>query len=568
MASIVKKKVRGHLYYYLVQSQRVNGKPRIVWQKYLGKAEDVARILAEGTAPQPETVKVFEFGAVAALYSLAQQLKLVETIDAHVPKRAQGASVGQYLLIATLNRCLAPKSKRQIAQWYASTSLHRWLGIKPELLTSQRFWDHMGYLGEQEIRQIEEELTRRIVETYHLDLRCLVYDTTNFFTYIDTNTDSELPRRGKSKAKRNDLKQVGLALLVSTDFHVPLFHAPYAGNIHDSVEFKAVTTDLVDRYRLVSKECEHITLVYDKGNNSADNLAALQQSPYHFVGSLVPSQHKDLLAIPRQEFTPLVGERFEGVYAHRTQKKVFGVERTVVVTFNEALLTGQMQGIHANLQKTMAALEQLRQKLKDRAEGKVTRGKAPTAQSTLALVRRLLAKRHTSGLIRVEIMEKTSQRKPQIELSYALDQEALQNLKEHSLGKTILFTDNSSWTTEEIVAAYRGQSAVEDAFKRMKDPHFLSWSPMFHWTDQKIRVHAFYCVLALTICSLLRRELHGLGIELSIPAVLEMLSNIHEVALVYPGRGRRKNPLVLSERNQLQQKIFDALHLEKLAPTT
>jgi len=210
-------------------------------------------------------VKVFEFGAVAALYSLAQRLKLVETIDAHVPKRAQGASAGQYMLIATLNRCIAPKSKRQIAEWYASTSLRRWLGIKPELLTSQRFWDHMGYLGEEEIRKIEEDIVRRVVEEFDLDLRRLVYDTTNFFTNIDTKTGSELPQRGKSKAKRNDLRQVGLALLVSTDFHVPLFHTPYPGNTHDSVQFKNVTAKLVERYEQVLHGCEHITQVYDKG---------------------------------------------------------------------------------------------------------------------------------------------------------------------------------------------------------------------------------------------------------------------------------------------------------------
>ncbi len=33
----------------------------------------------------------------------------------------------------------------------------------------------------------------------------------------------------------------------------------------------------------------------------------------------------------------------------------------------------------------------------------------------------------------------------------------------------------------------------------LKDPKVVSFSPMFHWTDHKIRVHAFYCVLALMV---------------------------------------------------------------------
>ena len=49
----------------------------------------------------------------------------------------------------------------------------------------------------------------------------------------------------------------------------------------------------------------------------------------------------------------------------------------------------------------------------------------------------------------------------------------------------------------------------------MKNPHFVTFPPSFHWTDQKIRVHAFYCVLALTMVSLLQRHLHHQDIDIS-----------------------------------------------------
>src|SRR3989442_16034703 len=102
------------------------------------------------------------------------------------------------------------------------------------------------------------------------------------------------------------------------------------------------------------------------------------------------------------------------------------------------------------------------------------------------------------------------------------------------LGKTILFTDNDDWTNEEIVAGYRAQQHIESAFRDMKNPHFLGWSPMFHWTDSKIRVHAFYCVLALTLTSLLQRALHGHGLDLSLSRMMELLGGIQEVLLLYP----------------------------------
>ena len=48
-----------------------------------------------------------------------------------------------------------------------------------------------------------------------------------------------------------------------------------------------------------------------------------------------------------------------------------------------------------------------------------------------------------------------------------------------------------------ILAAYRGQSEIEACFRLMNDWDYMHFRPVFHWTDQKIRVHAFYCMLAL-----------------------------------------------------------------------
>jgi transposase len=64
-------------------------------------------------------------------------------------------------------------------------------------------------------------------------------------------------------------------------------------------------------------------------------------------------------------------------------------------------------------------------------------------------------------------------------------------------GKTILFTDHAEWSTAQIVATYRNGWHVEDTFRDMKQPSWLHWQQQFHWTDNKIRVHALICVLAV-----------------------------------------------------------------------
>ena len=102
----------------------------------------------------------------------------------------------------------------------------------------------------------------------------------------------------------------------------------------------------------------------------------------------------------------------------------------------------------------------------------------------------------------------------------------------------------------------------------MKNPHFLGWSPMFHWTDSKILVHAFYCVLALMLASLLQRSLHAKGLDLSIPRMLESLSGIKQTTVIFePAAGSRKPRLAncLSNMSQEQRRLFDLLDLKRFA---
>ena len=573
MATITPRKIKKRTYYYAVECQRVNGEPRLVMQKYLGSADDIINAVDGYRKPmRPKSVRVFSFGGAAAAWDMAQRLRLVDIIDRHAPKRDQGLSVGQYITLAAINRCVEPKSKRAFAQWYGDTVLARLCPVRAKLLASQRFWDHMQRLDADTIGRIEADLTRHLLAEFGLDLRCLAYDTTNFFTFIDTfNDKNTLAQRGKSKQQRSDLRIVGLAMLVSMDFHVPLFHKTYPGNQHDTKTFASITDELVERYRVLSEHGEEITLVFDKGNNSADNVERIGASPYHFVGSLPYDQHPELLDIPRSKFRPLSHPRLDGVEVYRLRKQVMSVERTVLVTYNENLYLTQLQTIARELHKRRAKLRELQTRLRRRAQGQVTRGKAPTAAGVRKQVDAIVKGQHMKALIKTRVHDRDGV----ITLTYRCDRAALERLSRRVLGKTILFSDQDAWADHDIVLAYRGQSHIEDAFRTMKNPHFITLRPMHHWTNPMIRVHAFYCVLALTIASLLARELHHKGIDISIPRLLERLNRIDEVALIWPRRPGRPSPnspqqprdtLTLSDMTPEQQRIFDALDLKRYAP--
>ncbi len=563
MASIQRKFIHGRPYYYLVQSRRVNGKPRPVVLQYLGSAETLLRRLQQ-PQPSPQHARVMQWGGVAALYDLARQLRLVELIDQHVPKRRQGPSVGQYMLVAAINRCLAPTSKLQMPAWLRSTPLPRWLGGTPQQFSSQRFWDNMELLGESQIEACSDALAQRVIETFQLDLRSLVFDCTNFDTFIDTETASQLAQRGHAKSRRADLRIVGLALLVSVDFHVPLFWKVYSGNQPDSVTFSVALKELTARYQTLARDCQSITLVFDKGNNSTRNQEVLDASQFHFVGSLVPSHFADLLAIPLKKFRLLRDPRLKGTRAFRLTRRVWDQPRTLLLTFSPELQRKQIRGIQQHLAKKRRALDELQAKLRC-SQKPGARGKGYTWESLTKQTQQICCGQYIPQILRASV----TQRRRRLQMSYRTDAAALARIQRTQLGKRILFTDQDTWSNEQIVLAYRSQSHVEDAFADMKDPHFLGWEPMFHWTDSKIRVHAFYCVLALMLGSLLQRRASQNGLPLSLQALLKALSGIQEVTNFFPPAGKLGSPgrppskTILTDMDPTQQALYRLFDLER-----
>jgi len=563
MATIQKKVSRGHTYWQIVESRRINGKPRPIVLMHLGTAEGLLKRLQGGG--KPLKTKIIQFGALAALWNIAQELDIVGTIDRHIGKRDQGLSCGQYILLAALNRAVAASSKSSLYEWYRKTVLYRLIPTSKRSLASQRFWDHMNYLDESTIAKIEEELTGRLIEQFNVDLHTLLFDATNFDTFIDTQTQADLPQRGHAKSKRKDLRIIGLALLVSTDFHVPLLSHLYPGNQNDAAMFGNVTENLVARYRQFAKQCRHVTLVFDGGNTSKDNIKDIDNSEYHFVTSLTVTHHKELLEIPLRRFQTFSEPRLEGTTAYRTKKHIWGENRTVVVTRSQRLLSGQIAGIKAALRKKRSALQQLHRKLR-RSQQPNARGKGYTKDSVQKHLDSIISGQYISEILHAEILETNGY----LDFRFWTDFNAFDKLKRIRLGKRILCTDNHDWTTEEIILASRAQYHVENAFKQMKDPHWVSFSPVFHWTDQKLRVHAFYCILALMLSSLLQRNAAHAGIQLTIPALYEQLWEVKEIVTLHPpesksGRGRLRAEYLLSERSPIQDKLCKIFDIYKMA---
>ncbi len=561
MPSIVGKRRGRHTYYYLVESARVDGKPRIVSQEYLGTAEEVMAKLAGGGAGEPVRSQHKRFGDLAAVWSVLQRLGVVQVIDTVAPRRADAAvSVGTYIALATANRVVAPCSKLAFADWWAGTAGSRWVKTAAGALDHRRFWDAMDHLDTEALRSIETELGRRMVTEFGLDLSGLVLDMTNFATYIDSANDrAPIAQRGKAKQKRMDLRLVGLALVVTRDGGVPVVSHAYPGDRPDVTQFPMVIEELVTRYRALASSVESLTVVYDAGQNSADNHALIEESGLGFVGSLPPSDHPDLLAIPRKTYVAVDADRYPALSCVDTEVTALGVTRRAVLTHSPTLHAAQSRGFDQTLATARKRLTELQTRL---ARGRTRR----TRDAVEADIAAILTPRWVNDILTVTL---TGQTPSELRLTFRTDAAARKKLENRIFGKRILFTNRAQWSVAEVVAAYRSQSEVEAGFRQQKDPHVVSFGPMHHWTDQKIRVHVFYSVLALTVAHLMRRQADQAGLPMSVRELLNELAGIEETVLLYHdgGKGRPRARRMLTDTTPTQDRLADLFDIHRYAPT-
>ena len=553
------KTVGGQTYYYLREMARVGGKPKMVSQRYLGKASDIEAAM-DGAMAVPERTRHLAFGDLAAVWSILERLEVAAIVDDVVGARRcdAAASVGTYIALAAANRVVKPCSKLGFAEWWATTAGDRWVRVPAAAMDHRRFWDAMHAIDGDALVEIERRLVDKMVTEFGLDLSGLVLDMTNFATYIDSANDrAGIAQRGHAKQKRTDLRLVGLGLVVSVDGGVPICSHAYAGNKPDVTQFAEIVTELVARWGALAAAGDELTLVYDAGQDSEANQAHIEATPLHFIGSLPPSDHPELLAVNARRYRPVDADRYPGLTAFDTRGLALGAQRRLIVTHSATLHAKQVRGFDQTLAGARRRLSELAERL---ARGKTRKDRAGVE----AEIAQILKPRWLSRVIGYTLDGDTP---AGFALTWRVNPNAIKILADELFGKRILFTDHDDWAVVDVVAGYRSQSAVENDFRQMKDPHVVSFSPMFHWTDHHIRVHAFYCVLALTVARLIRRQAANVGLTMSVRELLDTLAGLQETVLLYPSTGGRPRARrMLTEIDPTQQRLYDLFGLSAYAP--
>jgi transposase len=556
MAYLFYKIVKGRKYYYLGENKSINGQSRRVLEIYLGSADNLMQYTQQGTLPKE--VESISYGLPASLLNIGKDINFVKMIDKHCSKREQGLSVGEHILIDLINRIDEPLSHNKLGDWFSKTMLRKIFKVKPPYLSSQGYWNHWQYFDEEIIENIQKDILPKIIKG--VNIKQLFYDPTNFTTYISNkHKDSpkgmkrhkvSMAKYGKPKNGLSGLKQINLALLVTKDYGIPLWHKPYDGNINDVTFFQTFVDSLQDKINVFLKECKSITLIFDKGNNSPKNVKRVGKNLHFYtLGSLAPSQHKEWLKIPLDNFdVEHKTTKKDIVKAHYFRAEVFGKQCSVVITYNRKTAYNQKERTERALAKGLAYLK--------KAKAKLNNPQWKDRDTVLVRINSNLTQFHAKKLIKWSLTKDNKK----LSLSFSRNKKEL-SYAENSYGKSILFTNNDSLNANEIIKAYNNKYVVEHDIKRLKNRHVISYTPQNCWTDESCRIHAFTCVMALLFFSLLRKKVGDAKLKISDDELVYNLREIKQALLVMPKT--KKVRKMIEKMSPTQKKLYSLLNLKK-----
>jgi transposase len=564
MASLVAKKKANQIYYYVVESARVDGKPRIVHQTYLGTAERVAALVKDRTAPIPLSATALDFGLPGALWLAAQRSGVFDLLLSLWPPPRSGPSTAHYLLLAAIHRICSPGPKTEVADWYRRTLLHSLWGFEPERFSSQAFWDCFDQIqtgGDQdELDQAQMRLLGVWKEKQLVSRRLLAYDTTNFYTYVaSTNTRNQLAQRGHNKQGRHNLRQVGLSYVLDGDNGLSLCHHVYPGNVADADELPVALGRIVALLDRNQMDRDTVTLVFDKGSAALANTLALEQAGVGWISALPWNQAPAELRECDSEKLLACSSDQPGVRAASEPMVVHGKEYLCVVKYSASFAGEQLHSLTTSLSKALQSMRRLSVELSK-----------PRAHFNELGIRNKIARWLSSDFLSELVRYDLQLHDGHWQLQFDFDNQARQQLLAHRLGRTVLLTNRRDWTAEQVVAGYSGQQRIEMVFRGLKDGDWLGWGPMHHWTDSKIRIHAFYCMLGISLLQSIHQQSQAVWPGLSLEQLMDELSQIQQFVLLYPAQGDKGPPrtaTVLSKQTLPQQSLADSLGLDELRST-
>ena len=541
MASLQRRTVKGIDYWSLVESKRVNGKPRPIVIEYFGNTKAFAEKLMD-SRNENKVLKSYSHGDTYALMKIAEMLGVETILDDVFRQQKRGElKRSQSLLLIALQSVCNPGSKSDLQPWLETTTLPYEHGISSKSLSCDHFWKQMNEITQGDIIKAEDTLVRKIFTMYDFEIEKIALDYTNYYTYISSNNDKcTLAKRGRNKQKRHDLRQFSLALITTKESGLPLCTYIYEGNKNDQTAFAEYMRIL--EQRIPNYDPDSITLVFDGGGNNKANLKDIKT---HYICSFSLSSCKNLYDIDLSNYEDL---SFSGktVKCYRLTQEVWETKRECILTFSKSLYIGQMKELNENIDTAISDFKEYNEQLYN-PRSKIKK----THDSVEAKIKTILKKKHLDEIFETRIITDENG----VRIEYLINIGNKDRVAHKYFGKKLIISDRAEWSTVEIIQTYREQDIIEKIFRSTKDDDRFSIRPQYHYTDQKIRVHIFCCLMGLTIATILHKEVQKHGFNGSRNKMLDILAGIRRCWI--KDRNSNKAAYVMEVMNDEQSSLWD-----------
>jgi transposase len=557
MAHLYKKVKKGREYFYIRETQRVYGKPTTINQVYLGTADKVQALLAGQDEKAQQGFSSKEFGSVFILNEIDRTVDLAGLVDELLPpkKRTRGPSLGELFFYAALNRAIDPTSKRKLAAWFEATDIQRIRPVRLESLSSQNFWNHWDRVGEKDLEEIITRFFQR-VHTFlpsrknHLLLEISSYSSTSSAA-ADT---SPAGRNRGAKAPH----QFWLALVTERSSNIPVYYQVSTQALNEKKSLEPVLQNLLAKVTTMGVEVDDLTIILGKGMDSPALIDLIDsREKLHFIAAYPVDILPELATVPFQDFRPLpckYNRRFlaqgaaeDQILFYETRVSVWGRPRKIMALFDPRAFQRQYQEFQEKIQRVRQEFVVLQRKWR---QGELADSSPESFQAHLLHICQLLQ-------LSPDLFELTfTSEEGRPSLSLELHGPQVEG-KVQSLGKIVLITDQEDWTAVEMAEANIDRCIVSEPLWETGFTLQEVLLPQYHWTNSKLRVNIFVCLVALTYLILFCQRLARAGLLLTPREALDELRTLRTAVFWEPGEEKLKRKL--ASPNDLQLAILQAL---------
>lgn len=481
-------------YLQLVESRRVNGSPRQVVLASLGRfdteeGEERLQKLANSFIEASERLHLLnlaedlkalstrEYGPALVFKRLWEDLGLGKVMKRELAGVGAEFDVAGALFNMILNRLSDPSSKRQLELWEQDIE-----GIPSFDL--HQYYRALDYAIEHK-DGIEKGVFDQMRDLFHQSVDVVLFDTTSLVYYGDSEQHESLLGYGFSKARRGDLKQVIVGVLMSKE-GIPLGHEVFEGNKNDVTCFKEMLEKVSTKFKIGK-----VIIVGDRGMISKANLEYLQKNNHDYILGY------RMRTIPKE----YRGRIFE--------KAKFRKLKNLELEFSEQVYDGQRLIVCYSPERAEKDAKH-RQDILDRIEKKIKQG------SIHALIDNAAYKRFL----------KIKGDKPRLDPDKVAQDTCYDGI--------FVLTTNTPLPSVQVVQSYKDLWQVELAFRQLKSE--LEMGPIYHWKDRRIRAHILICFLAFVLRTALYKKLKEKNKEVSYTEVMRDLQALKSVELDVAGK--------------------------------